>query len=286
MKLGVAIFPADYAIRPDELARAAEQRGFESPFFTDHTHIPATPATRELLQLQHGGVRPHFTHNHDPFVALAYAAAATQTLRLGTGVLLVPQREPLATAKTLATLDALSHGRLLVGVGVGWIPEEIADHDIDPPTGWAVMDERVRAMRAIWTHEQAEFHGRHVDFDPIWSWPKPAQQPHPPILVGGSGKGVIGRVLAYGDEWMPHAGMPIEQLGARIRELQDAARVAGRETGIPVTVQGAAPDPRRLEQLRTIGVTRATLYAPSAGTGEVLRFLDDVTPLVAATETD
>jgi probable F420-dependent oxidoreductase len=284
MKLGIAIFPADYAIRPDELARAVEERGFESLFFTDHTHIPATPATRELMQRQHGGVRPHFTHNHDPFVALTYAAAATQTLQLGTGVLLVPQREPIATAKTLATLDALSHGRLLIGVGVGWIPEEIANHDIDPPTRWAVMDERVQAMRAIWTQEQAEFHGRHVDFDPIWSWPKPAQQPHPPILVGGSGKGVIRRVLAYGDEWMPHAGMPVAQLAARIHELQDAARAAGRDTGIPVTVQGAEPEAGALEALRDIGVSRATLYAPPAGTEGVLRFLDDVAPLVDATK--
>jgi alkanesulfonate monooxygenase SsuD/methylene tetrahydromethanopterin reductase-like flavin-dependent oxidoreductase (luciferase family) len=131
MKLGIAIFPADFAIRPDELARAVEERGFESLFFTDHTHIPATPATRELMEQRHGGVQPHFTHNHDPFVALTYAAAATETLRLGTGVCLVPQREPIATAKAVASLDALSNGRVLFGVGVGWIPEEIANHDID-----------------------------------------------------------------------------------------------------------------------------------------------------------
>ncbi|HWH95351.1 MAG TPA: TIGR03619 family F420-dependent LLM class oxidoreductase, partial [Baekduia sp.] len=165
-------------------------------------------------------------HNYDPLVAIAYAAAATQTLRLGTGVHLVPQREPIATAKALASLDVLSHGRVLFGVGVGWIPEEIANHGIDPPTRWAVMDERVQAMRAIWTQDEAQYHGRHVDFGPIWSWPKPKQRPHPPILVGGAGKGVIRRVLAYGDEWMPHAGMPVEQLGARIQELQHAARTA------------------------------------------------------------
>ena len=143
MKLGIAIFPADFAIRPDELARAVEARGFESLFFTDHTHIPATPQTRKLMEEAQGGVLPHFTHNHDPFVALTYAAAATQTLRLGTGVCLVPQREPIATAKALASFDVLSHGRVLFGVGVGWIPEEIANHGIDPPTRWAVMDERV-----------------------------------------------------------------------------------------------------------------------------------------------
>jgi len=131
---------------------------------------------------------------------MTYAAAATTTLRLGTGVCLMPQREPIATAKTVASLDLLSHGRVLFGVGAGWIPEEIANHGIDPAARWAVMDERVQAMREIWTHDEAEYHGRHVDFDPIWSWPKPAQQPHPPILVGGAGKGVIRRVLAYGDE--------------------------------------------------------------------------------------
>jgi probable F420-dependent oxidoreductase len=283
MKLGIAFFPADFAIRPDELARAVEERGFESLFFTDHTHIPATPQTRKLMEETQGEVLPHFTHNYDPFVALTYAAAATQTLRLGTGVCLVPEREPIATAKVLASLDVLSHGRLLFGVGVGWIPQEIANHGIDPPTRWAVMDERVQAMRAIWTQDEAQYHGRHVDFGPIWSWPKPKQRPHPPILVGGAGKGVIGRVLAYGDEWMPHAGMPVEQLGARIRELQHAARTAGRDADIPVTVQGAQPNARALDELREVGVTRATLYAPSADADQVLRFLDDVAPLVDAT---
>jgi probable F420-dependent oxidoreductase len=253
MKLGIAIFPTDYAIRPDDLARAVEERGFESLLFTHHTHIPATPATRALMEQAHGGVQPHFTHNHDAFVAMTYAAAATQTLRLGTGVCLVPQREPIATAKTLASLDVLSNGRVLFGVGVGWIPEEIANHGIDPPTRWAVMDERVQAMRAIWTQDEAEYHGRHVDFAPIWSWPKPAQRPHPPILVGGAGKGVIRRVLAYGNEWMPHAGLPVEQLGARIRELQDAARATGRDRDVPVTIQGAEPDARALQQLARTG---------------------------------
>jgi alkanesulfonate monooxygenase SsuD/methylene tetrahydromethanopterin reductase-like flavin-dependent oxidoreductase (luciferase family) len=145
------------------------------------------------------------------------------------------------------------------------------------------MDERVQAMRAIWTNDEAEYHGRHVDFEPIWSWPKPKQRPHPPILVGGAGKGVIRRVLEYGDEWMPHAGMPVQELGARIQELQQAARAAGRDGDIPVTVQGAEPDARALNELREVGVTRATLYAPFADADQVLRFLDDVTPLVDAT---
>ena len=283
MKFAVGYFPTDEGIDPVTLARMVEERPFESLFFTDHTHVPATPQTRELMTRRHGDVLPHFTHNHDPFVAMTYAAAATRTLRIGTGVLLVAQRDPIATAKTLASLDVLSHGRVLFGVGVGWIPEEIANHGIDPPTRWAVMDERVQAIRAIWTQDEAEFHGRHVDFGPIWSWPKPAQRPHPPILVGGAGKGVIRRVLTYGDEWMPHAGMPLAQLAGRIRELRDAARAAGRDAEIRVTLQGAEADARALDELREIGVTRATLYAPSAGADEVLRFLDDVAPLVEAT---
>jgi alkanesulfonate monooxygenase SsuD/methylene tetrahydromethanopterin reductase-like flavin-dependent oxidoreductase (luciferase family) len=145
------------------------------------------------------------------------------------------------------------------------------------------MDERVQAMRAIWTQDEASYHGRYVDFGPIWSWPKPKQRPHPPILIGGAGKGVIGRILAYGDGWMPHAGMPVKELGARIRELQDAATAAGRAAGVPVTVQGASPDAGALNELREVGVTRATLYAPSADADQVLRFLDEVAPLVDAT---
>ena len=180
-------------------------------------------------------------------------------------------------------MSSRTAGCCLASASAGF-PEDIANHGIDPPTRWAVLDERVQAMRAIWTQDEAEFHGRYVDFGPIWSWPKPAQRPHPPILVGGAGKGVIRRVLAYGDEWMPHAGMPVERLGARIRELRDAAGAAGHDADIPVTLQGAEPDARALNELRDVGVTRATLYAPSGGAEEVLRFLDDVAPLVDATQ--
>ncbi|MEU7278996.1 LLM class F420-dependent oxidoreductase [Streptomyces sp. NPDC045431] len=276
MKLGIAMFPADFAIRPDELARAVEERGFESLFLPEHTHLPATERTRGEV----GQLPDHFSHTHDLFVALSYAAAATTELRVATGICLVPQRDPIATAKAVATLDALSGGRVLFGVGAGWIPEELENHGTDPGQRWAVLAERVKAMREIWTNDVAEFHGRHVDFGPVWSWPKPRQTPHPPVLVGGSGANVARRVLDFGDEWMPHAGMPLDELSARISALRQAGRDAGRTDDVPVTVFGAEPDAAGLEALRDLGVHRAVLYAPPVGADGVKSFLDTVAPLV------
>ncbi|MEU3606440.1 LLM class F420-dependent oxidoreductase [Streptomyces sp. NPDC035033] len=275
MKLGIAMFPADFAIRPDELARAVEERGFESLFLPEHTHLPAGERTRQEI----GRLPPHFSHTHDLFVALSYAAAATTDLKVATGICLVPQRDPLTTAKAVASLDALSGGRVLFGVGAGWIPEELENHGTEPGSRWAVLAERVKAMREIWTREVAEFHGEHVDFGPVWSWPKPRQAPHPPVLVGGSGAHVTRRVLDFGDEWMPHAGMPLDELSARIAELRQAGRAAGRAR-VPVTVFGAEPDTAGLEALRALGVDRVVLYAPPADAAEVKDFLDSVAPLV------
>ncbi|MFJ6517945.1 LLM class F420-dependent oxidoreductase [Streptomyces filamentosus] len=276
MKLGIAMFPADFAIRPDELARAVEERGFESLFLPEHTHLPASERTRREV----GQLPPHFSHTYDLFVALSYAAAATTDLKVATGICLVPQRDPLATAKAVASLDALSGGRVLFGVGAGWIPEELENHGTEPGRRWAVLAERVKAMRQIWTEEVAEFHGKHVDFGPVWSWPKPRQNPHPPVLVGGSGANVARRVLDFGDEWMPHAGMPLDELASRIAELRRAGREAGR-AHVPVTVFGAEPDAAGLEALRDVGVDRAVFYAPPADAAAVKDFLDSAAPLVA-----
>ena len=281
MKLGIAMFPADFAVRPDVLAQMVEARGFESLWLPEHPHVPATPATEDLLEQAMGGVPAHLPRLHDLFVALSFAASATTTLRLGTGICLIAERDPIHTAKTVASLDVLSGGRVLLGVGAGWIPEETANHGVEPRRRWSVMGERVRAIKEIWTHEKPEFHGEHVDFDPIWSWPKPAQQPHVPVLVGGEGRGVLGRVLQYGDEWMPHNSQPFDILTARIIELQDAARTTGREP-IPVSLYGAPPDLSQLQDLARMGVHRAIVYAPSAGADEVGAFLDDVAPLVEA----
>ena len=283
MQLGIAMFPADFAIRPDELARAVEERGFESLFFPEHTHIPATSTTREhMSKVMGGAVGAYFSHTYDLFVALTYAATATRTLRLGTGICLVAQREPIATAKAVASLDVLSGGRILFGVGAGWIPEEAQNHGIDPARRWAVMDERVKAMRDIWTQDEVvEHHGRYVQFGPLSSWPKPRQKPRPPVLVGGAGPGAERRVLDYGDEWMPHAGIPVHTLSARIASLRQAARAAGK-IDVPITLFGADPDAAALKELRASGVDRAVLYAPPADANTVLRFLDQVALLRSA----
>jgi probable F420-dependent oxidoreductase len=179
---GIVVF----AMRPDELARAVEERGFESLFLPEHTHIPATPSTRELMQkrFQGGEVGAHFSHTYDLFVALTYAANAPRELRLGTGICLIAQRDPITTAKAVASLDVLSGGSVLFGVGAGWIPEEAQNHGTDPAKRWTVMAERVKAMRQIWTDEVAEYHGEHVQFGPLWSWPKP----HPATSSADSGR--------------------------------------------------------------------------------------------------
>jgi probable F420-dependent oxidoreductase len=276
MKLGIAMFPADFAMRPDELARAVEQRGFESLFLPEHTHIPATASTRALMEKAMGGdVGAYFFHTYDLFVALTYAAAATRTLRLGTGICLMAQRDPIATAKAVASLDVLSGGRVLFGVGAGWIPEEPKNHGTDPAKRWTVMAERVQAMRRIWTEDVAEYSGEVVRFGPLMSWPKPQQRPHPPILVGGEGRGAERRVLELGGEWMPHAGMPLEDLARRIAALRQSARDAGRTDDLPVTLFGAQPNAVALRALSEIGVNRAVLYAQPADADTVIRFLDE-----------
>ncbi|MGW1712645.1 LLM class F420-dependent oxidoreductase [Streptomyces sp. NPDC002156] len=277
MKLGIAMFPADFAVRPDELAVAVEERGFESLFLTEHTHLPATERTRAEV----GELPAHFSHMYDLFVALTYAAAATRNLLVGSGIALVPQRDPIVTAKALASLDALSGGRVLFGVGAGWISEEIANHGTDPARRWSVTAERVKAMREIWEKDIAEFHGEHVRFGPLWSWPKPHRPSGPPVLVGGSGPRATARVLDFGDEWMPHAGLPVAELADRITKLRKAAFEAGRTAEVPVTVFGAPAEATHLAQLREIGVNRAVLYAPPADADTVRRFLDGIAPLVA-----
>src|SRR5215469_652216 len=195
MHLGIFSYNVEYGARPDALARACEERGFESFWVGEHTHIPATRQTSYP-----GGdplPRPYY-HMADPFVSLMAAAAETTTIKLGTGVCLVVEHDPIVLAKTVATLDWLSGGRVLFGIGGGWNREEMRNHGTNPSTRWALMRERILAMKEIWTRDAAEFHGRFVDFDPIWSWPKPVQRPHPPVLVGSDGAGALDRVLDYG----------------------------------------------------------------------------------------
>jgi len=278
MELGLAILLTDYSMQPGRLGSLAEERGFESLFLAEHTHIPVS---RETPYPGGSELPREYSHTIDPFVGLAAAATATERLKVGTGVCLVIQRDPIVTAKEVATLDHVSGGRFLFGVGAGWNKEEMRNHGTDPSRRWGVMRERVEAMKAIWTQEEAEYHGRYVDFDPIWSWPKPVQEPHPPVLVGGVGDKVLDRVVSYGDEWIPNRVKNPEELGERIAELQRGAEAAGRER-IPVTVFGAKPEQRLLERLEAAGVTRSLFYVRPEEAGEVERQLDQLAEVAAA----
>ena len=267
MKLAAAVFPTDETLAPQEVARLVEERGFESLWFPEHTHIPASRATPYPA----GGDLPSmYWRSLDPFVALTAAAMATTTLRLGTGICLVVERDPIVTAKEAASLDLLSGGRFEFGVGAGWNREEMRNHGTDPRRRMAVMAERVEAIKAIWTSSEASFDGEHVSFDRIWSWPKPVQQPHPRIWVGGNGPTVEDRVLAFGDGWMPNVVDDDELIG-RIGALRSRA---GFE--VPVSINASPRRPERLERYAEAGVERAIFYLPSAGREEIEQRMDAV----------
>jgi probable F420-dependent oxidoreductase len=269
VRYGVAIFLTDYSADPGTVARMVEERGFESLFFPEHTHIPTSRKTPYPA----GGELPKpYSHTLDPFVALAAAAAVTERILLATGVCLIIQRDPIITAKEVASLDQISGGRFLFGVGAGWNLEEMENHGTDPKRRFSLMRERVEAMKAIWTQDEASYHGRHVRFDPIWSWPKPVQKPHPPILVGGNAEKVLDRVVAFGDEWMPNR---VNRLRQRIAELQRRAEEAGREP-IPVTLSGARPDRELIERGEEAGIHRCTFYLQPGNAGELERQLDEL----------
>jgi probable F420-dependent oxidoreductase len=271
LQFGIAIFPTDYSVDPVALGRLVEERGFESLWLPEHTHIPAG---RETPYPAGGDLPREYSHIYDPFVALSAVAATTERLKLATGVCLVVERDPIVTAKEVACLDRLSDGRFLFGVGAGWNHEEMRNHGTDPGTRFGLMRERVEAMKAIWTQDEAEYHGKHVDFDPIWQWPKPVQQPHPPVLVGGNGEKVLDRVVAFGDAWMPNR-IKAEDFIGRLEDLRRRAEDAGREP-IPVTVYGASRKPDVLAEWAERGVTRAVYWLPSADVGEVERRIDEV----------
>jgi probable F420-dependent oxidoreductase len=250
---GVAYFPTDESIEPAELARMAEERGFESVFVTEHSHIPAS---RETPYPAGGELPREYWRIYDPFVALTTMAATTERIRVGTAICLVVQRDPILLAKEVASLDRLSGGRFLFGVGAGWNLDEMRDHGTDPKQRFTILRERIEACKALWADEEASYHGKFVDFDRAVSHPKPLQQPHPPILVGGNGPTVHKRVLAYGDAWFPNRIPPDDQMIARIEELKRLGREAGRGE-IPVTIQIPPRDPAVLEQYERAGVTRS-----------------------------
>lgn len=254
MDIGIAVIGGCDGPAPAELGRATEERGFESLFYAEHTHIPVASRRADDVPTR------DYAETYDPFVALAAVAAVTTTLKLGTAVCLVPERDPIVTAKEVASLDRMSAGRFEFGVGAGWNREELANHGTDARQRMAVLAERVGAMREIWTTDEASYRGRFVAFDPLWSWPKPVQQPHPPVLVGGNGPGSEDRVLAFGDGWLPQCGplSSVEELTERIATLRRRAADLGRET-VPVTLFGAIPDARMLRAFAHAGVDRCLL---------------------------
>src|SRR5262245_52868334 len=260
------MFPASYAMDVAALARAAEERGFESFFVPEHTHIPVH---RETPWAGGGDPPREYSHTLDPFMVLAGAAYATSTIKLGTGICLVIQRDPIVLAKEVATIDQLSHGRFLFGVGAGWLREEIANHGTDPRTRWRLFGERMRAMEAIWTSDEAEFHGQFVQFDPIWSWPKPIQRPRPPVLLGGDVPASMQRVVEYADEWMPHPDRGETPLRERIAAFHALSEGAGRGK-LSVTVYGTRADESAVESYVADGVARTVLRLPSAHRDEVM----------------
>ena len=274
MKFGVYMFPTDYAIDPVSLGRAAEEHGFESLFVPEHTHIP----TSRRSPFPGGGELPkEYSHTLDPFVALGAVAAATERLMLGTGICLVIERDPITLAKEVASLDFISGGRVLFGIGGGWNREEMENHGTDPTRRWKVLRERIEAMQQIWTEDAAEYHGEFVDFDPIWQWPKPIQKPHPPVIIGGDGANTLQRVVRYGDGWMPIGRRA--DFKARIDELNQLSAAAGR-ADIPVTIFGAAPKPEVIDAYAEAGVERLLFHLPPAPRDEVLPLLEQRAELV------
>jgi probable F420-dependent oxidoreductase len=271
MQLGVFAFATEYSMPVGDLAEAAEARGFESLWLPEHTHIPAGRRT----PYPGGGELPReYAHTLDPFVALAIAAARTERLRLGTGVCLLIERDTLTTAKAVATLDQASGGRFELGVGGGWNREEMEHHGTVYASRFRKLREQVEALQQIWTRDEAEYHGKFVDFGPVWSWPKPVQRPHPPILFGGESTHTLRRVLELGAGWLPRARNP-ERVLAGISELRALAKRAGRPAAsVPISVFAPPPDPAWLERFAEADAERAVLWLPAEPPDPTLRRLD------------
>ena len=282
MRYGVTMFATDVSIDAVELARAVEERGLDSLWLPEHTHIPTSRKTPHPS----GGELPEkYKRSLDPLVALAAASSATTSLRLGTGILLPAQRDPIVTAKAAASLDHVSGGRLALGVGFGWNEEELADHGVELRSRRAVAREHVLAMQALWHDDEAEFAGDHVRFPPTWSWPKPAQRdqhgrPHLPVLVGGgAGPKLFAHAVEYADGWMPIGGAG---LAKALPTLRDALEAAGRDPShFEVVPFAAFPDHGKLDHYRDLGVTETVFNLPSAPRDEVLPVLDRLTAFVA-----
>ena len=273
MEFGISTFVTDEGIRPDVLGEALEERGFDSLFLAEHSHIPASretpyPGGAELPRV--------YYRTLDPFVALTAAAVNTSDLVLGTGVILLIQRDVIHTAKEAASLDLISRGRAVLGVGAGWNIEEMSNHGTDPKTRGRLLNEQIDALKAIWTQEQAEYHGKIVDFDPIFAWPKPVRSPHVPIYVGGSSPAAIRRVIAYADGWIPNPAVD----PAKVRSVRAELAEAGRGD-LPVTLFGGPADAALIKEYADAGVDHYGISLPTLPEAETLAALDEFAQTVA-----
>ena len=279
MKYGLTIFPTDYTMQPDEFARRAEEMGFESVWFPEHTHIPVErktpwPGGRELPS--------EYYDTDDPFIALMAAGAATREIKLATGLCLIVQRDPITTAKTIASLDRLTNGRFIFGVGGAWNREEVENHGTPFPKRFPILRERILAMKAMWTEEQPQFHGQYVDFDPIVSSPKPVQKPHPPIIMGGDGPTTFDRVIQFCDGWIPNGRENIPNgLEEKVRTLKRRAEEAGRDpASITVSVFQSPADRDAIGTMERWGVDRVIFHVPCRKPGDVLSTMESHAKLI------
>jgi probable F420-dependent oxidoreductase len=283
MDIGAAMFFTDYSMSSVELARALEERGFESVWAPEHSHIPLTRKT----PFAGGGELPKQYYDvMDPFVTLAAAAAATKTIKLGTGVCLVIQRDPIQTAKLVASLDQVSNGRFLFGIGGGWNQDEMEDHGTVYATRFKLMREQIEAMKAIWTETKPEYHGELVDFPPMMTWPKPVQKPHPPVIVGGMFPHAARRALRYANGWIPHSRRPhYEDVTDFLPQFRQMAAEAGRDLAeVPVTVWGVQPDYDRLGRYQEQGVARGVVQLAPETADKTLPILDRWADLIRRLE--
>ncbi len=267
-RFGVTMFPTDYSMQPVALAKAVEERGLDSLFFPEHTHIP----TSRKSPFPGGGDLPKmYWHTHDPFVALGACAAVTERIRLGTGICLVIVRDPITLAKEVASLDTISNGRFVLGIGAGWNREEMENHGANFKNRWPIMREKVLAMKAIWSQDEAEFHGEHVDFDPIWSWPKPVQAGGPPIWIGANSKWVFDRVAEYADGWMPIGGLG----SGNMERMTEALAEKGRKIeDLEMALFGAPTDAEKLRGRIDQGFDELIFNLPSEPADTTLPRLD------------
>jgi probable F420-dependent oxidoreductase len=279
MQLGVTIFATDLSMSPVEVAREAEARGFASLYVPEHTHIPVSrrtpPPTGEAELAE------EYKRTLDPYVSLGAAASVTRTLRLGTGIALVAQHDPIVLAKALATLDHLSQGRLVVGIGYGWNEDEMESHGVDPRRRRAMVREKMLALQALWSKQVANFDGEFVRFAPSWQWPKPVQQPRPPVLIGGAaGPKLFAQIAEFADGWIPIGGAGLKQT---LPELRRAFETRGRDpASLAIVPMGVLPDAAKLDFYASLGVTEAVLRLPSAPRDVVMPVLDDYARFVGS----